>query len=82
MALPQHHIGHQDMPPKGGFPDFKYGFWYFYCIFSIKRNLPVKIPHGGYIWGGAIVICAWGWYRLAKGRLVRRYYWFEYYKYI
>lgn len=26
MALPQHHIGHQDMPPKGGFPDFKYGF--------------------------------------------------------
>lgn len=50
------------MPPPGGFESVKY-----------KRNLPLKGPGAYVILGGVTAICAYGFYRLGKGNLERRY---------
>jgi hypothetical protein len=50
------------MPPVGGFEAIKY-----------KRNLPFRGPGSLVILGGVTGICAYGFYRLGKGNLERRY---------
>jgi NADH dehydrogenase (ubiquinone) 1 alpha subcomplex subunit 13 len=50
------------MPPTGGFESLKY-----------KRNLPYKGPGAYVLLGGVTAICAYGFYRLGKGNLERRY---------
>lgn len=50
------------MPPAGGFEAVKY-----------KRNLPFRGPGSLVILGGVTAICAYGFYRLGKGNLERRY---------
>ena len=50
------------MPPAGGFEAVKY-----------KRNLPFRGPSGLVILGGVTAVCAWGFYRLGKGNLEKRY---------
>jgi hypothetical protein len=55
-------FGCRDMPPAGGFEAIKY-----------KRNLPFRGPGSLVILGGVTGICAYGFYRLGKGNLERRY---------
>ena len=50
------------MPPPGGFEPVKY-----------KRNLPIRGPSGLAILGGVTAVCAYGFYRLGKGNLEKRY---------
>ena len=50
------------MPPPGGFEPVKY-----------KRNLPLRGPSGLVILGGVTAVCAYGFYRLGKGNLEKRY---------
>lgn len=50
------------MPPQGGFEAIKY-----------KRNLPFRGPGSLVILGGVTGICGYGFYRLGKGNLERRY---------
>jgi GRIM-19 protein len=50
------------MPPAGGFEAIKY-----------KRNLPFRGPGSLVILGGVTGICVYGFYRLGKGNLERRY---------
>ena len=50
------------MPPPGGFEPVKY-----------KRNLPLHGPSGLVILGGVTAVCAYGFYRLGKGNLEKRY---------
>ena len=50
------------MPPVGGFEALKY-----------KRNLPFRGPGSLIILGGVTGICMYGFYRLGKGNLERRY---------
>lgn len=50
------------MPPAGGFEAVKY-----------KRNLPFRGPGGLVILGGVTAICAYGFYRVGKGNLEKRY---------
>ena len=52
----------RDMPPPGGFEPVKY-----------KRNLPIRGPSGLAILGGVTAVCAYGFYRLGKGNLEKRY---------
>ena len=52
----------RDMPPPGGFEPVKY-----------KRNLPLRGPSGLVILGGVTAVCAYGFYRLGKGNLEKRY---------
>ena len=52
----------RDMPPAGGFEAIKY-----------KRNLPLRGPSGLVILGGVTAVCAYGFYRLGKGNLEKRY---------
>ncbi|KAJ3529495.1 hypothetical protein NMY22_g8979 [Coprinellus aureogranulatus] len=51
------------MPPAGGFEHVKY-----------KRNLPARGPGAYAILGGVTAICAYGFYRLGKGNLEKRFY--------
>ena len=53
---------HRDMPPAGGFEAVKY-----------KRNLPFRGPSGLVILAGVTAVCAYGFYRLGKGNLEKRY---------
>ena len=53
---------YRDMPPPGGFEPVKY-----------KRNLPLRGPSGLVILGGVTAVCAYGFYRLGKGNLEKRY---------
>ena len=50
------------MPPPGGFEAIKY-----------KRNLPLRGPSGLVILGGVMAVCAYGFYRVGKGNLEKRY---------
>ena len=50
------------MPPPGGFEAVKY-----------KRNLPFRGPSGLAILGAVTAVCAYGFYRVGKGNLERRY---------
>ena len=50
------------MPTPGGFEPVKY-----------KRNLPIRGPSGLAILGGVTAVCAYGFYRLGKGNLEKRY---------
>lgn len=50
------------MPPAGGFEAVKY-----------KRNLPFRGPSGLVILGGVTAVCAYGFYRVGKGNLEKRY---------
>ena len=52
----------RDMPPPGGFEPVKY-----------KRNLPLRGPSGLVILGGVTAVCAYGFYRVGKGNLEKRY---------
>ncbi|KAF8640066.1 hypothetical protein AX17_001307 [Amanita inopinata Kibby_2008] len=61
MDQPSHSIP-RDMPPPGGFEAIKY-----------KRNLPVKGPGAYAILGGVTAICAYGFYRVGKGNLEKRW---------
>lgn len=53
---------HRDMPPPGGFEAVKY-----------KRNLPFRGPSGLVILGAVTAVCAYGFYRVGKGNIERRY---------
>jgi hypothetical protein len=57
-----HMAWYRDMPPVGGFEALKY-----------KRNLPFRGPGSLVILGGVMAICGYGFYRLGKGNLERRY---------
>lgn len=50
------------MPPPGGFESVKY-----------KRNLPFRGPGALAILGGVTLVSAYGFYRLGKGNLEKRY---------
>jgi hypothetical protein len=50
------------MPPPGGFEAVKY-----------KRNLPLKGPGALVILGGVTAICTYGFFRLGKGNLEKRW---------
>jgi hypothetical protein len=50
------------MPPAGGFDAVRY-----------KRNLPFRGPGGLVILGGVTAVCAYGFYRLGKGNLEKRW---------
>lgn len=50
------------MPPQGGFEPIKY-----------KRNLPVRGPSGVMILTAVTAVCAYGFYRVGKGNLEKRY---------
>lgn len=56
------YINIRDMPPTGGFEAVKF-----------KRNLPFRGPSGAVILAGVTGICVYGFYRLGKGNLERRY---------
>lgn len=56
------HGRRRDMPPPGGFEAVKY-----------KRNLPFRGPSGLVILGAVTAVCAYGFYRVGKGNLERRY---------
>jgi hypothetical protein len=53
---------HRDMPPVGGFEAVRY-----------KRNLPLRGPSGLAILGGVTALCAYGFYRVGKGNIEKRY---------
>jgi hypothetical protein len=53
---------HRDMPPAGGFEAVRY-----------KRNLPLRGPSGLAILGGVTALCAYGFYRVGKGNIEKRY---------
>jgi len=53
---------HRDMPPAGGYETLKY-----------KRNLPFRGPGGGIIIAGVSAVCAFGFWRLGRGNLEKRY---------
>lgn len=50
------------MPPAGGFEAVRY-----------KRNLPLRGPSGLAILGGVTALCAYGFYRVGKGNIEKRY---------
>jgi len=53
---------HRDMPPVGGFEAVRY-----------KRNLPLRGPSGLAILGGVTALCAYGFYRVGKGNIEKRW---------
>jgi hypothetical protein len=50
------------MPPAAGFEAVRY-----------KRNLPLRGPSGLAILGGVTALCAYGFYRIGKGNIEKRY---------
>jgi len=52
----------RDMPPPGGFEGIQY-----------KRNLPIRGPGGVAILCGVTAVCAYGFYRVGKGNLEKRF---------
>ena len=52
----------QDLPPPGGFEQIRY-----------RRNLPVRGPGGALVFAGVFGVCAFGFWRMGKGNLEKRW---------